>query len=368
MGRLFWKFFLFIFVAQLLTILAVGSSIWLRTRAPAEPPSSEAPPPWPPNAAHPPSVGHKPPPPPHQRHHFPIEPMLGGALASLISAALLAAYVTKPIRHLRRAVQAAAKGDLSQRVSPLLSRRNDELADLGRDYDDMAEQLRTLLEGQRRLLHDVSHELRSPLARLQLAIGLAQQQPEQQARLLARIERESNRINQLIGELLTLSRIEANSAQQTDLIDATTLLSELIEDATFEAAAEQKLIAWTPPVEEIWLRGNAELLRRAFENIIRNALRFSPAGAEVLLTISGQAEYWHFEILDLGPGVPAGDLAQIFEPFYRGPQAAAPAGYGLGLAIARRVVEAHGGRIGAANRTEAGLRVWLELPKAKEDD
>ncbi|QLI80436.1 HAMP domain-containing protein [Chitinibacter fontanus] len=351
MGRLFWKFFSFIFLAQLITFVAVGSTIWLHARPPAEPAA---------NWAHPPSSDAPRPPP--RPHHFPIEPMLGGALASVLSAALLAWYVSTPVRHLRAAVQAAAKGDLSLRVSPRLARRHDELSDLARDYDHMADQLRALLEGQRRLLHDVSHELRSPLARLQLAIGLAQQQPQQQERLLERIERESERINQLIGELLTLSRIEAGAAQHSESFDLIALLSELVDDANFEALAQQKTIYWFPPLATLQWVGNPELLRRAFENILRNALRFSPANTRVTLEMQRFGSSWHFAIADQGPGVQQQELAAIFEPFYRAAQADTPAGYGLGLAIARRVIEAHGGQIRADNGADAGLLITIELP------
>ncbi len=220
MGRLFWKFFFFFMLAQVTTVIAVSSAIWLRHRSLAAPPEApaaqrmakpvdEAPAPpdrepgSPGRRGGPDGPGFRGP------SLFPLEPIAGGVVASLAFAALLAWYVSKPIRSLRRAFDAAAQGDLDVRIGDGMGRRRDELADLGRDFDRTAMQLKRLMDGQRRLLHDVSHELRSPLARLQAAVGLARQEPAQIDASMDRIEREAVRMDKLVDELLTLSRVEA---------------------------------------------------------------------------------------------------------------------------------------------------------------
>ncbi|WP_047396799.1 ATP-binding protein [Chitinibacter sp. ZOR0017] len=357
MGRLFWKFFGFLFLAQLITIFAVGITFWLRA------PADWRHPPPPPPAAHNGSDHPQPPPPPARPpHRVPLEAMIGGVLTSLLSAALLARYVAKPIRALREAFANAAAGELNLRISAPLARRNDELADLARDYDQMAEQLQALLSGQRRLLHDVSHELRSPLARLQLAIGLAQQNPARQADALPRIEREAQRMNQLLGELLTLSRLEARVSEPRQWLDWQQLLSELIEDARFEAQAKAQIIEWhSSGAAGVW--GDPELLRRAAENILRNAIRYSPPESVIQVTLQATTDGHQLSISDQGPGVTPTQLAQIFAPFYRA-EVGQTSGFGLGLAIAERVVTAHGGQIWAENAAITGLIVHIRLPAA----
>ncbi len=230
----------------------------------------------------------------------------------------------------------------------------------------MTAQLRALMDGQRRLLHDVSHELRSPLARLQAAIGLAQQRPEKTDASLARIERESVRMDKLVGELLTLSRLEASAAlpAQEDIA-----LMELIEgiaaDARFEAEQQHRRIEMKgAPV--VTLRCAPDLLWRAIENVVRNAIKHSPEGGMVTIELAADVDQVTIGVLDRGPGVAPADLAAIFEPFYRSdPGAGGVDGHGLGLAIARRVIDAHAGTIAAANRDGGGLRVVITLPLAR---
>jgi signal transduction histidine kinase len=373
MGRLFWKFFAAFMLVQVLTVAGVSTAFWLRHRDAPEAPAFEhgPPPPLPPGAAPPRDA--LPGPPPDQdgrppRSVFPLEPLAGGLLASLAFAALLAWYVAKPIRSLREAFDAAAQGRLDVRAGAALKGRRDELADLARAFDRTAERLQVLVDGQRRLLHDVSHELRSPLARLQAAVGLARQQSENLEASMDRIDREAARMDGLIAELLTLSRFETGTgAARDERIDVAELVQEVVADATFEQSAEA-----TPAIFEIDvvvpaavdLRGNLEMLHRAVENVVRNAARHSPAGGRV--RIGGRFDAGRREIeltiADDGPGVPAAELETIFEPFFRGAAAGGTAGHGLGLAIARRVIEAHGGRIGAANRSTGGLLVTLRLP------
>jgi signal transduction histidine kinase len=293
---------------------------------------------------------------------LPIPAIIAGLLTSVLCAAGLAWYFAKPIRRLRQGFEAAANGDLAVRVAPGMGTRRDELADLGRDFDGMTERLQTVIEGQKRLLHDVSHEMRSPLARLQAAVGLARQRPERMADLLARVERESERMNRLVGELLTLSRLEAGSTGAVSSVDMEELLAQLVEDARFEGAARQVTVSYVPG-QMAEVMANPELLHRAIENVVRNALRFSPPGGIVQIE-AGVRDGASFRIcvLDHGPGVHEADLEKIFTPFHRGADAGESDGYGLGLAIARRVVQVGHGAISASNVPEAGLLVSIELP------
>ena len=381
MGRLFWKFFFVLVLAQATTVVGVSSAIWLRHRMALEAPVAGPPV----SAAQ--DERERPPPPPGERRfgerprpggpggpgrqsllHFPIEPIIGGLLASLAVAALLAWYVSKPIRFLRGAFDAAARGDLDARIGSGLGTRRDELADLGRDFDRTAAQLKGLMEGQRRLLHDVSHELRSPLARLQAAVGLARQHPDNIDSAMDRIDREAERMDKLVDEILALSRVESGmSAQRNETVDVAALVRDVVEDAAFEAHAGAKTVDLDANVAELdaaSVSGNAELLHRALENIVRNAMRHAPEGGKVVVagTRDTAARTIAITVADNGPGVAHAELASIFEPFFRGSGAKDAQGHGLGLAIARRVIEAHGGRVAAANRPEGGLVVTLQLP------
>jgi two-component system OmpR family sensor kinase len=287
--------------------------------------------------------------------------IVAGVLASLLFAALLAWYFARPIRALRSAFEAAAAGDFAPRFSGRGPARGDELADLGRDFDLMSAQLRTLMDGQRRLLHDVSHELRSPLARLQAAIGLAHQSPEKLAASLERIERESVRMDRLVGELLTLSRLEASPAiSRAEMIDLTEMVEQIADDARFEAGPDGAKIVIEGAGAAI--SGEPDLLWRAIENVVRNAIKHGD-GHEVRIGLHTDARMVHIEVRDRGPGIAESDLASIFEPFFRSNQTHNNVdGHGLGLAIAQRVVHAHGGTITAANQPAGGLRVTISLP------
>lgn len=353
MGRLFWKFFFFIWLAQLAGVLGTGMLFWL-DRQPPEQRFEPRPP-----AAH----GMPPPPPRRDGFHPPPLPVIvGGLLASLLCAAGLAWYVAKPIRQLRGAFDAAADGNLEVQIGERMGKRNDELADLGHDFDRMTGHLRALMDGQRRLLHDVSHELRSPLARLQAAIGLARQQPARLEDSLQRIEREGERMNRLVGELLTLSRLEAGVGAPLERVDLGELIGDLVADARYEAVGKSITVNCQNP-SKFFVRANGELLHRAIENVVRNALRYSPVGGVVSVTLSSLGGgLCQIEITDQGPGVPGADLEAIFTPFFRG--AGQGEGYGLGLAIARRVLTAIDGKIHAESGVDRGLRVVMKLPTA----
>ncbi|WP_051516678.1 ATP-binding protein [Herbaspirillum sp. RV1423] len=296
---------------------------------------------------------------------FPMMPMLVAAVASLFFAMLLAWYFSKPIRQLKSAFAQAALGNLNKRLAPLMGKRSDELADLGRDFDGMTDKLRALMDSQRRLLHDVSHELRSPIARLQAAIGLARLQPEKTAATLERIEREGMRMDKLVGELLTLSRLEAGvTGAMEDHIRMQDLLAEIINDARFEAGAVDRHVEGLAHCNVV-IKGGAELIYRAIENVVRNAIKQTAAGTTVAINTQVDKEKRRLlvSVIDHGPGVPEEELQLIFEPFFRSSRTQKNTnGYGLGLTIARRIVEAHGGQIRAFNRLDGGLCVDIVLP------
>ena len=304
-------------------------------------------------------------------------PLAAAIAASLLFAFLLAWYFARPIRDLRQAFEAASHGDLAPRFQAG-GKRGDELTDLGRDFDRMTGRLRSLMDSQTRLLHDVSHELRSPLARLQAAIGLAHQQPDKMAASMRRIERESERMDKLIGELLTLSRLEADAGRaeqrpagaahpHSEHICIADLVHDIVADARYEAGARQVAIdvAGDGASLEAIVTGQPELLARAVENVVRNAVKHSPDGGAVQVEIALQDEGRQLRIgvLDRGPGVPRADLSRIFEPFFRASNTEhSTDGHGLGLAIARHVIGAHGGRIAASLRNGGGLCVDMLLP------
>ncbi|WP_409267504.1 ATP-binding protein [Massilia sp. BHUDP2] len=285
--------------------------------------------------------------------------IVAATLASLLFAALLAWYFSRPIRALRSAFEAASRGDLAPRfASP--GRAGDELSDLGRDFDRMSARLAALMDGQRRLLHDVSHELRSPLARLQAAVGLAHQQPERIGSSLDRIERESMRMDKLVGELLTLSRLEASTTlARREQLDLTELADQIAADARYEAGPEAPRISVEAP-GPIVVQGDPDLLWSALENVVRNAIRHGGNGS-IRIVLHRDAQWAHLDVLDRGPGIAAADLASIFRPFFRSNPNKVD-GHGLGLAIAQQVLAAHGGSIGASNREGGGLQVRLSLP------
>jgi signal transduction histidine kinase len=382
-GRLFWKFFFFFWLAQIVTSASVGTAIWLLRpeREPSFASGDFRPPPHaqplgldrlpPPPLHEPPPDAAPPGPPPHggpaHGNPFlrpPLMPILAGSVVSVFFAALLAWYFARPIRSLRAAFAAVAGGKLHTRVGAAIGRRRDELADLGGGFDRMAERLQGLLDSQRRLLHDVSHELRSPLARLQAAADLLRQQPERSREYVERIEREAARMDRLVGELLTLARLDAGTAGKLDEeVDVHEIITQIAADAQFEAQAKGCLVTTTLRGELV-VAGSGELIYRAVENVVRNAVRHAPANGRIDIEAAPDEcdRRLRITVADNGPGVPEADLEAIFEPFARSGGADSFTGYGLGLAITRRVMTAHGGTVVAANRAQGGLVVTLTLP------
>ena len=309
--------------------------------------------------------GPRPPPrPPGRPPIAPWEFIVIGIATSLAFSALLAWYLTRPIRNLRWAFDAAAAGRLETRVSPLMGRRRDEIADLGRDFDRMALQLQKLVSAQRRLLHDVSHELRSPLARLQAAIGLARQEPAKVEPSLERIEREASRLDQMVGEVLALARLEGGTATRPkERVDLAYLAANIAEDARFEAEAAGRALRFHAEGDAP-VMGDADLLHRAVENVVRNAVKFTREGTTVEVNVRTTKSSAILTVTDQGPGITSAELAKVFDPFYRGEAGNGTPGFGLGLAIAQRAIDTHGGTIRAANAPAGGLQVTIELPLA----
>jgi two-component system sensor histidine kinase CpxA len=299
------------------------------------------------------------------------------ALALLLTAGIvcygLARYFAFPVRRLRGVARRFASGDLKVRVgSDSMVRRRDELAELAKDFDHMADRIEglvtrqeKLLQSQRRLLGDISHELRSPLTRLALASGLLQRKVNDDAKpLLSRIDRESERLNLLIGQLLTLTRLEAGPVTEVmEQVDVNSLLQELVDDARFEAAGRHVEIEYTT-TGPCYLDGLSSLLRSAFENVLRNALRYTAENTPVTVELECSPGQFSLTVSDYGPGVPEGDLRHIFEPFYRVAEARdrQSGGAGLGLAITERTVRLHGGTVEAINRPKGGLSICMSFP------
>jgi signal transduction histidine kinase len=286
-------------------------------------------------------------------------------IATALVSFLLARLLTRPIRTLRAATRRIAAGDTSVRIGDVAG-AGEEIAALAADFDRMTERIEDLLASRERLLRDVSHELRSPLARLQVALGIARQRASDDlVPLLDRMERETERLGELIGLVLSMARLE----QARDLAAPTDVrLDELVEalasDASFEAEAHARAVAIRRK-DTVSVRGDAELLRQAAENVVRNAVRFAPEGTDVEIELEQVApRSVELRVRDHGPGVPESALAEIFRPFTRVESARdrASGGAGLGLAIAERAVRLHGGTVSAANAVGGGLLVTIRLP------
>jgi len=281
----------------------------------------------------------------------------------------LARHMTVPIARLVAATEQLAAGDLRTRVATVLGPRQDELGDLGLHFDAMAARIEALILSERRLIRDVSHELRSPLARLNVAAGLARRHagPEVSSQL-DRIEREAERLNQLIGQLLMLARLEtgAESAQRVNF-DLAMIVDEVAADADFEARGRKRAVR-VIATEPCPLTGFPELMRSAVENVVRNAIRFTAVGSSVDITLrrlsDGTEPVAILVVQDHGHGVPASALPHLFEPFYRVSldRRAHPESAGLGLAITQRAVQLHGGSVSAGNDPGGGLVLTFALP------
>ncbi len=300
------------------------------------------------------------------------QPLRDLALGCVISGMVcfgLARYLTAPIARLRVATQQLSKGDLSARAGKERERRRDEIAELIGDFDKMAAQIQSLVNAQKRLIGDVSHELRSPLTRINLALQpLRKIDNPRVTTAIERVELETSRLDEMIRKLLSLSRLEAEGqllAKSNLQLDE--LLREVVADSDFEAQAEHRRVV-PHRVDRCCVVGNKELLRSALENVIRNAMRYTRAGSDVEVTLRGDSNdkgrLAIVTVRDHGPGVPEASLEALFRPFYRldDSRERKTGGVGLGLAITKQAVALHGGTVQAANVPNGGLVVTITLP------
>lgn len=296
--------------------------------------------------------------------------LLHWAIAILISGVIcyaLTLYLVRPVLRIRSAAGSIAAGNFSARAAPSLAQRRDEMGDLVRDFNQMAERIERLMETQQQLLRDISHELRSPLARLTVALEIARKWAGSEASdALNRIEQESERLNEMIGRLLTLARINSliEPPQHTS-ISLRPLLEQIAQDANFEATAKSCTVEVTG-ASDCEIRGSQELLHSAIENVVRNAVRRTPLASTVRIHLDCGGTRSHIAISDEGPGVPTAELEKIFRPFYRLSDAREHrlGGSGIGLAITQEVARLHGGKVSARNAVPHGLIVEIELPCA----
>lgn len=299
---------------------------------------------------------------------LPVAIAVGGA-----TTFVLVLLFTRPLVRLRKAARALAQGNLSTRVEeqPAQGRvfQGDEFDALVHDFNHMAERLESMVGAQQLLLQDVSHELRSPLARLSVAMELAREDASPEMTVhLNRIERETEKLNHLIGQLLTLSSMEAlEKAKNFEPVSLNGLLEQMIPDAEYEAR-QRHCSVLLEDNDECAILGNRELLYQAVENVIRNAIRYTDPGSKVEIRLAavqdqdGRAAV--IEVSDQGPGIPDSEIDAIFRPFYRVDRARSPetGGSGVGLAIAERAVKLHGGELHAFNRTDRGATIQIRIP------
>jgi two-component system sensor histidine kinase CpxA len=287
-------------------------------------------------------------------------PALAGALLCL----LLARHLAAPIRTLQSVAGKIADGDLSVRASPAMGSRKDELADLARDFDKMAERIQSLLRKQLELLGDISHELRSPLTRLNVSLELVRRG---KADAVDRMQADLHRLDILIGEILTLTRLQTRDDRRTETpVNVRLILESVAEDARYEVEEDGKSVVISH-AEDCWLKGDPALLRSCIENVVRNAVHYTKPQTEVAISlelVASSADSVRILVADRGDGVPPEALDLIFEPFYRVTEAREhqTGGTGLGLSIAQRIAIVYGGGARARNRDGGGLEVEIWLP------
>lgn len=303
-------------------------------------------------------------------YHF-ASPQLPVAIAvGGVTTFVLVLIFTRPVARLREGTRQLAQGNLGARVrvsaKPSRIFKGDEFDALVEGFNHMAERLESLVNAQKLLLRDVSHELRSPLARLSVALELSREDADATMNThLDRIERETVRLNQLIGQLLTLSSMEASeSLDKIERVSMKKLLEEMTPDASYEAQQRDASVALDAQCDCL-VEGRRELLYRAVENVVRNAVRYTQSGTQVEIRLSRDDHQMALiEVSDRGPGIPESEVASIFRPFYRVDVArsAQTGGFGVGLAIAERAIKLHNGHIRASNRVGGGTTIQISLP------
>ena len=301
---------------------------------------------------------------PFARTILKLLPWVTALCASIVSAFWLTRYLIGPVDYLRQGLSGLANGRFDIRIGDKIDSWRDEMASLVHDFDTSAARLETLQATQQRLFHDVSHELRSPLSRLQAALGVLRQSPKKLEPMVERMEREIDRMDQLVEEILTLARLNTGALDdfERQAIDMIDLLTEIAGDAAFEARSRGIVVKSDLPrsfVAEV----NGELIYRALENVVRNALKFTTENSTVTISAEIDGNLLHIAVIDEGAGVREGEIEKIFQPFARGEDPVRNDGFGLGLAIARQALERHGGRIAASPAASGGLKVTLTVPR-----
>ncbi|MAM13879.1 MAG: hypothetical protein CML23_26180 [Rhizobiaceae bacterium] len=291
-------------------------------------------------------------------------PWVSAIIAAALAAFWLARYLTHPVQEIKVGLRALAEGRFSTRIGDRIDRKRDEIAGLAYDFDLTAERLEEFQDVQRRLFHDVSHELRSPLARLQVAISLLKKNPARMEAMADRLEREITRIDDLVEEILTLAKLNASEPLplQRQTIDIIDLIADIIDDCRFESLTKNVTISYEGLTSSV-ATVNGELIYRAIENVIRNAVKYSPPGSEVAVTAIRRSDALEIRVQDSGPGIPREHLKSIFRPFERVDTGGeSQLGFGLGLSIAQRALHVHGGDIRADLNDDGGLSVVLRIP------
>ncbi len=283
-------------------------------------------------------------------------------LVAAVTSLLLARYLSAPIVRLQRASRALAAGVLETRVGSPSNQRSDEVGILARDFDTMAERIQALVTDKDTLLRDVSHELRSPLARMRMALALAQRRANDAAQPdLSRIEKAAEQLDELIGQILTLARLRTQEPPKREPLPLDELVTDVLDDARFEHPDAQIEFHTDGPVVVL---ADKRGLRSAVDNVVRNALSYAGADGPIEVRLERSDDGFVLRVRDSGPGVPEEDLTRIFEPFFRGDGSRdhRTTGQGIGLAITARVMELHGGQVTAANRADGGLEITLRFP------
>ena len=305
--------------------------------------------------------------PPPSPVFIPTPVLVAAVIVSAAVCFLLAWYLAAPLRRVREASSRLASGDLGARAGVLMRPRRDEIGGLVHDFDVMAERLSLLVSSQQQLLSDISHELRSPLARLQVAVELARRKAGPDAeKHLNRIEAEGTRMNEMIGQILTLARADSDRPAVTEQVDLADIVRSVAADTDYEARQTGREVR-VRRTEEATVLGDAALLTSAVENVVRNGCRYTPASTSVDISLDVTPTHGRVVVRDHGPGVPPAEIERIFLPFYRvsASRDRDSGGVGLGLSIAARAVKVHGGSIHAVNAEGGGLEVSIVIPLYK---
>lgn len=293
-----------------------------------------------------------------------LVPWTSAMLAAAVTAYWLAQYLTRPVEQLRGGLRALAQGHFDVRIGGDTNLKRDEIQALAHDFDVTAARLQDFQDIQRRLFHDVSHELRSPLSRLQAAVGLLKQNPSRLQAMAERLEREIARMDDLVGEVLTLARLTASDKQpmERQTVDLVDLLQEIVDDCAFEGASRNIHVTYEG-AKSFVTSVNGELIYRAIENVVRNAVKYAPPDSRVVICAERAGQNFLITVLDEGPGIAKDILAAIFQPFRRGNDVPeGTPGFGLGLAITKHAFASHSGHVEAELPAKGGLLMRMTLP------